>query len=328
MTHKAHRILLAVAVTVLIALCVSAGLTYWLTGPALQCDQPSTGPAAPGWSARSVLSGNRERCYFLYAPPQYDPTQETPVVFSFHGFLSNPNSHSLITGWHELADEEGFLVIYPQGAGFPQRWNAGQSWGAPDVDDVQFFADMLDDLSARAAVDLTRVYVNGFSNGGGMTVRIGCKAAGQVAAIGSVAGAVVSMGDCAPSRPVPAIAFHGTSDPLVNYAGGYMGEQIPQSVAELADAPTYFLGAEEWTAAWAKHNGCNPTPETIPIRGDVRGLRYTGCLQGASVVLYTIEDGGHTWPGGTPIPFMGKTSRQLDATKEMWRFFRAHSLDD
>jgi polyhydroxybutyrate depolymerase len=69
-------------------------------------------------------------------------------------------------------------------------------------------------------------------------------------------------------------------------------------------------------------------PEPIPEQGDVRGLRYAACDQDASVLLYTIDGGGHTWPGGMPIPFMGKTSRQIDATEEMWRFFQAYSLGE
>jgi polyhydroxybutyrate depolymerase len=328
MASGSHRTLLVLTVATLILMCGAAASSYWLAGPALQCYRSSTGPARPGWSARTVLSGGWERCYFLYTPPGYDPARPVPVVLSYHGFASNPNSHSLITGWHKLADREGFLVVYPQGAGFPQRWNAGQNWGAPDVDDVQFFTDLLDDLSAHAAVDPARIYVNGLSNGGGMSVRIGCQAAGRVAAIGSVAGAIVAGDDCRPSRPVPVMAFHGTSDPLVDYTGGAMEAHLPESVAELADAPTYFLGAEEWTTAWAERNGCNPEAEIIPLQGDVRGLRYTGCDQGAGVVLYTIEDGGHAWPGGMPLPFMNKTTRQIDATAELWAFFQAYSLDE
>lgn len=328
MTSRLSRILLAIVVATLLLLCIVAAVTYWLVGPSLRCERPSDGPAQPGWSARTVVSDDSERCYYLYAPPDYDPAEPVPVVFSFHGFLSNPTSHALITGWHMLADQEGFLVVYPQGTGFPQRWDAGETWGVSDVDDVQFLIDMIDDLSAIAAVDAARIYVNGFSNGGGMTVHIGCEAAGRVAAIGSVAGAVVSMDDCNPSRPLPAMAFHGTADPVVPYEGGDLDGWLLRWAAGLTDAPTYFLGAEEWIASWAEGNGCDPTPESIPPQGDVRGIRYTGCEQDASVVLYTIVGGGHSWPGGMPIPFVGKTTRDIDATEELWTFYQAYSLDE
>jgi len=328
MASRLYRILLVIVAAILVVLCAAVALTYWLVGPSLKCERPSEGPARPGWSARAIASGGLERCYYLYAPPDYDPAQAAPVVFSFHGFLSNPTSHSLITNWHSLADEEGFLVVYPQGTGFPQRWDAGETWGASDVDDVQFFVDMVDDLSAIAAVDQSRIYVNGLSNGSGMTVHIACQAAGRVAAIGSVAGAIVSMEDCSPSRPVPAMAFHGTSDPIVKYEGGDLEEWLLRWAAGLTDAPSYFLGAEEWTAAWAESNGCDPAPETVHPQGDVWGTRYSGCAQDAAAVLCTIDGGGHTWPSGMPIPFMGKTTRNIDATRELGEFYQAYSTDD
>jgi polyhydroxybutyrate depolymerase len=321
-----RTIVIAVLVLLVVLACALAAGVYWGTGSSLRCERPQQGPAQVGWSARRVVSGGRERCYTLYVPAGYDPARPAPLVVSLHGFFSNPESHALITGWNKLADQEGFVVAYPQGTSWPQRWNAGAAWNA-GVDDVQFFRDMLDDLSGAAAVDPSRVYVNGFSNGGGMAVQIACQAADQVAAIGTVAAAVVDLPDCAPSRPVPVIAFHGTADPLVPYEGGDMRGRPLREGAEGTRAPTHFVGAEEWTAKWAEGNGCTPQPESIPPQGDVRGKRYTGCGQDADVVLYTIEDGGHTWPGGVPIPLVGKTSHDIDATEEMWRFFQAYTLD-
>jgi polyhydroxybutyrate depolymerase len=326
LTSKGIRIALLVVVGTLALLGLVAAITYWMVGPSVRCTRPARGPAETGWSARTLLSDDFERCYYLYVPPGYDAAQPAPVVFSFHGFLSNPDSQALISGWHQLADQEGFLVVYPQGTKFPQRWDAGATWGDLDVDDVRFYRDMLADLSAVAAVDRSRVYVNGFSNGGGMAVRIGCEAADAVAAIGSVAGAVVGMEGCNPSRPLPAMAFHGTADPIVNYEGGEMSERLLRLAAGVTNAPIYFVGAEDWVALWAEGNGCDPTPETIPRQGDVRGVRYTGCDGDAQVVLYTIEGGGHTWPGGMPIPGVGKTSNNIDATEELWRFFQAYTL--
>lgn len=328
MNSKRSRILLAVVLAISVLLCAAASVTYWMVGPALRCELPAQGPAGPGWSARTLVSGSHERCYHLYVPPGYDPAEPAPVVVSFHGFLSNPNSHALISGWHELAEREGFLVVYPQGTSFPQRWDAGTTWGAPGVDDVGFFRDMMDDLDAVAAIDRSRVYVNGFSNGGGLTLRIGCEVAEEVAALGTVAGAVVNIDDCNPSRPVPVMAFHGTADPVVPYEGGDMQCWLLRWGAGVVDAPIYFVGAEDWVYIWATGNGCDPTLEVIPPQGDTRGIRYNRCDEDAEVILYTIEDGGHTWPGGWPIPGVGKTSSDIDATEEMWRFFQRYQLDE
>jgi polyhydroxybutyrate depolymerase len=329
MVSKRRRGCLIVAVVALLLSCAAAVAAggYWTTGPSLQCADAAQGPAQPGWSARTLQSGGRERCYHLYIPPGYDPAQPAPVVLSLHGFVLNPDMQAAISRWHKLADQEGFLVVYPQGTSYPRRWNAGPTWGADEVDDVQFFRDILDDLSALTSVDHLRVYVNGFSNGGGMAVRIACDASDKVAAVGSVAGAVVDMSACNPSRSVPVMAFHGTADWIVPYEGGIMSVVPLRYGAELTQAPSSFVGVEEWVSIWADLNGCNPPAEVLPQEGDVQGKRYTGCNQDAQVVLYTIVDGGHQWPGGSTIPGAGKNSRHIDATEELWRFFQSYSLE-
>lgn len=328
MTSKRSRTFVVLVVVVLLLLCGVAAGVFWGVGRAVRCWRPEEGAARPSWSARLLVSGGRDRCYYLYVPPGYDPAQPAPVVVSYHGFSSNPESHALITGWHELADQDGFLVAYPQGTSFPQRWNAGASWGEPGVDDVQFTVDLLEHLASVAVLDHSRIYVNGFSNGGGMTVALGCDAADQIAAMGTVAGAVVGIADCDPSRPVPLMAFHGTADPIVPYAGGDLPRHAIRKGATVVGVPNYFVGAQEWVSAWAEGNGCQPAPEIVPPQGDVRGKIYTGCDENADVILYTIEEGGHTWPGGWPIPAVGKTSTDIDATEEMWRFFQTYRLED
>jgi polyhydroxybutyrate depolymerase len=122
------------------------------------------------------------------------------------------------------------------------------------------------------------------------------------------------------------MAFHGTADPIVPYEGGPMQSQLLRWGAGFTNAPEVFVGAEDWVAAWAQGNGCDPTSEAIPPSGDVSGARYGGCADDATVVLYTIEDGGHTWPGGWPIPGVGKTSQDIDATDELWKFFQTYRL--
>ena len=328
MGQKRRRIVLIITLTVLfLVLAVVAGI-YWMVGPAVRCELPHGATTEAGWTVRTVVSGGVERCYYLYAPPDYDPAQELPVVISFHGFLSNPESHALITGWHKLAAREGFLVVYPQGTEFPQRWDSGPDWQAK-VDDVQFFRDIVTDLSEVAAVDLSRIYVNGFSNGGGMAQRIGCDAADEVAAIGSVAGAVApAQENCIPSRPLPAMVFHGTDDPVVIYEGGEVQYRPLLWLADVLGAEPVFVGVN-WVPNWAEVNGCQPTPEPLESHGSVEGVRYAGCQDGADVVFYTVGGAGHTWPGGWPIPGgLGKTNKDIDATENMWRFFQGYSLED
>ena len=89
-----------------------------------------------------------------------------------------------------------------------------------------------------------------------------------------------------------------------------------------------FPDIRTWTANWARRNQCGPAPVESVVAADVTRLEYTDCAPGADVVLYTLRDGGHTWPGGGPLPewFAGPTSTGIDATGTMWEFFRDHPL--
>src|SRR5207253_1880927 len=122
---------------------------------------------------------------------------------------------------------------------------------------------------------------------------------------------------CTDQRPVPMIAFHGTADAAAPYKGGFSWV-----------APQRFQGVRAFTARWARRNRCGTNPVDSVVAPDVTRLEYTNCADDAAVVLYTIKGGGHTWPGGQPLPewFVGRTSNSIDASSLMWAFFRAHRL--
>jgi polyhydroxybutyrate depolymerase len=327
MCSKRARWFLIAGLAFLLILCAGAVfLTLSALGPAASCKNPANGPAQPGLSARTLVSGGLERCYLLYVPASHKPTQPAPLVLSLHGFAGNAMNQRKTTGWDRIADREGFVVAYPEGTSLPQRWNAADLFSAESVDDVQFFRDMIADVAQAAPVDPDRVYVNGISNGGAMTHRIACELVDIVAAIGTVAAVPTEPPNgCTPSRPVPVIAFHGTDDPLVNYHGGSFKIPVSRGLLNLSMEPVVYAPVETWIAGWAERNGCDMVPE--PIQGAVGGIRYASCQDGAEVALYTVHGGGHTWPGGPPIPFVGKTSTDIDASETMWAFFQAHLLD-
>jgi polyhydroxybutyrate depolymerase len=269
----------------------------------------------PAGVARDTLTvGSEERSYLLYVPASYDPATPAPLVVSLHGFASGPVNQMEVSQWNELADEHGFIVAYPSGTGFPKRWNTSGAAGEGGADDVAFLLELIDALSQQFSIDPQRVYVNGLSNGGGMSYTLACLRPERIAAIGGVAGAYTEpVGGCNPDRPVPVIAFHGTDDRIVPYAGGAAGG--PQNFV--------FPAVPDWAAAWAQRNGCDATPDTLPAQGEVSGVRYTGCTDSAEVVFYTVEGGGHNWPGGGRLPelIVGHTTQDIDASAVMWEFF-------
>lgn len=333
MRSKTARYILIAGAVLSILLIIAVRSIRGIIGPSPACRHPITGSVRPGTSARTLKSGGMERCYMLYIPPGYEPEQPVPAVFSLHGFASNAQIQDDITGWNHVADAEGFVVVYMDGTSFPLRWNSDVAKSLASSDDVQFFRDVVADVSQIVNIDRRRIYVNGFSNGGGMAVRIACEQSDLVAAVGSVSGTITSIpDDCATSRPVPLIAFHGTADPVVQYNGGT--PSLPPGLRLLlgtpleSDAGYDTVAAEMWVEELARRSGCNMTPESIPAAGDASGVRYTGCQDNAVVVLYTIEGGGHTWPGEGPIPFMGHTSKDISASAAMWEFFQAFQLGD
>lgn len=268
----------------------------------------------------TLVSSGENRSYFLYVPDTYDPASLTPLVISMHGFAEWPAHQMQISHWNDLAEQYGFIVIYPSGTSFPLRW---RTRGAPGSDsdpmrDVAFISDLIDKLESEYNIDPARIYANGLSNGGGMAFVLSCKLSERIAAIGSVAGAYLfPWEECQPSRAVPAIVFHGTADHVVPYRGG------PSRSFDIS-----FPNISEWVDTLARRNGCSSTPQEIPATGEVGGLQFTNCTSNANVVFYTIAGGGHSWPGGEPMPefIVGHTTQDIDATETMWDFFQEHPL--
>jgi polyhydroxybutyrate depolymerase len=264
-----------------------------------------------------VSSAGEKRSYLLYVPETYDPSTPTPLVITIHGFVQWPANQMHVSRWNELADEYGFLVVYPSGTGFPKRWRA--SGGPAQVEpDVVFLSDLIDRLESEYNLDPARIYVNGLSNGGGMSFVLACELSDRVAAFGSVAGAYMYPFEaCQPSRPVPAIIFHGTADPIVPYWGG-----------PSRDFNLPFPAIPDWVATLARRDGCPGPVLDLPTNGNVSGVEYTGCA--ADVVFYTIAGGGHSWPGGNPLPkwLVGITTQDIEATRTMWAFFQQHPLSE
>ena len=264
----------------------------------------------------SMISSGEKREYLLYVPRSYDPTKPTPLVISMHGAAGWPVQQMELSEWNRLAESQGFIVVYPSGletAG-PRVWRVGPNF----MRDVRFISEMIDKLETAYNIDPARIYANGFSNGGGMAFVLSCALSDRIAAVGMVGAAqTLPWSWCTERRAVPMIAFHGTADSFAFYNGGASWV-----------APHPFPAVPIWTANWARRNKCEPKPVESAVAADVTRREYTHCADDAAVVLYTIRGGGHSWPGGKPLPewFVGPTSRSIDASSQMWAFFRAHRL--
>ena len=267
-----------------------------------------------------IYSSGERREYLLYIPEGYKRGEPTPLLISMHGFASWPVQQANISQFNELADEFGFIVVYPQGRGFPLRWQTGAYGEEDPFVDIIFMDDLIRKLMADYSIDPNRMYASGFSNGGGMAHYLACKMSDRITAIATVAGAyALSSEQCNPIRPVPVVTFHGNEDPIVPYVGGTVS------------APGYTLPSiGNWVSEWAKRNGCYVEPVEIMDENDVEGLKYSNCDDLVEVHFYTIIAGGHSWPGGRILPefIVGYTNREINASALIWKFFAQYKLNN
>lgn len=264
----------------------------------------------------TIVSSGETREYLLHVPASYDGRSPVPLVISLHGASMWPAAQRDTSQWNRVADQHGFIVVYPSarsGHG-PRAWRTDRGDGTPT--EVRFIADLIDTLAASHNIDRARIFANGLSNGAGMAFVLSCRLSDRIAAVGMVAGAYfLDWNWCTAPAAVPMIAFHGTDDRTTPYHGGTTWVS-PQT---FPDIPT-------WTANGARHNKCQPTAIESTVAADITRREYADCA--ATVELYTIRGGGHTWPGGDPLPewFVGATSRSIDASALMWAFFSEHPL--
>lgn len=289
------------------------------------------GQYGPGEYGRQLRPGGRSRYYQVHVPRGYQPGRPTPVVLVLHGGGGNPDIVRYNTRMDETSDQHGFLAIYPAATSpvFTDRllfWNAGARPKSPKqrkIDDTAFIAAVLDDAAQYFSIDPKRVYATGLSNGAHMCYLLASKLSDRIAAIGPVAGQR-EVGQYAPPplRPMPLIHFHGKSDTWALFNGGHSNSD-KSGFEEYEIAP-----AAAAVATWAKHNGCGQAPAETRV-GSALCVQYTGCQQNADVVLWILEDAGHTWPGGRTTRTedragVGKINTDISASEEMWKFFESH----
>jgi len=298
------------------------------------CARLQRGPGLPPVLEGSLDHGGRTRTYLYYVPRVADPAKKLPLVLLLHGGLGSGRKMIGLTqeGWNRLADSEGFIAVYPDG--IERHWNDGRGIKDHDkvvegIDDVGFLLALLERLSTQLPVDKSRVYVTGISNGSMMTSRLACEVPGRFAAVALVAGymPVSQQVSCKPSRPLPVMIIGGTKDPLVPFEGGMVHFRKKLLGETLSFAQTGDF--------WKKINGCKgqPLKVEIPEKDQFDNCTasvetWAGGKQGSEVVLVTVKDGGHTWPGGdayAPARYIGHTCRDFDANVLVWEFFKKHS---
>jgi polyhydroxybutyrate depolymerase len=287
-------------------------------------------PVAASTVDRHITVAGRERGYRLHLPPMADRATPRSLVLVFHGGGGDPASAERLTRFSELADREGFIAVYPEG--ISKNWNDGREYsysGAfrDEVEDIAFISALLDELTGELPLDSRRIYATGISNGAIFSNYLAAKLSSKIAAIAPVAGSIAVPFDAqfAPAQPVSVLMISGTEDPLVPYRGGGVARGRRGQV----------IGVDAAIHKWAAANGCVGAPRSggLPDLDSADGCRgfsvtWSDCRQGATVALYRLEVGGHTWPRGLqylPDFIIGKVCKDFDATTEIWEFFKTHA---
>lgn len=221
-----------------------------------------------------------------------------------HGWGGNPTEFEATSGFDDQAKQGAFVVVYPEG--LYSSWNAGSCCADNNNDDVAFIRQLIDRLVSGGHVDPKRVFVTGMSNGGMMAHRLACELSDRVAAVASISGAL-AIDACHPTRPISILEMHGTGDTVVAFEGGYLaGALLPPTTSVMTQ--------------WAARDGCASSP-TVTQSGITKRTAWSGCREGAVVVLDAVAGADHFWfaPANDPA--------QPNATAVVWDFFsRAPAL--
>ncbi len=253
------------------------------------------------------------------------------LVLCLHREEESPESMSRLTrkSFNDLADQNGFIVGYPEGLN--KYWNDGRTDSISlshynKVDDVGFLDRVIDYGMDSFRVASDHIFIAGMSNGGFMAFRLACELSNKIKGIAAVSASLAldQLVTCSPDSSVSVMMINGTRDPIMPFDGGEMiWEQQSQGSV---------LATEETVQYWLGENNCKEksTKRDVPntsLFDETRSERevYNDCKNNTKVALITVTNGGHTWPGGRQYASeknIGKTSKDFDAAKEIWKFFK------
>ncbi len=289
MTYSTQWSKILVAILILLSILLLAGIAFFVY----------SGTFFRGLEKTLEFNGQTRR-YRVHLPSGFDSKKPTMLLIALHGLGDHPRLMELYSGLSIKADQENFIVVYPYGTKGATRpklsWNGmfccGEAWKS-GVDDVGFLKTLISQLQADYAIDSSKIFMTGFSNGAIMTYRFAIEAPGilRAGAIvqGSMGGKVTSdspfLSLGSPTQSLPLLVIHGKKDHVIPYEGGTGG-----------DPNASFESVENSLAPWiALHP--QVTKKVTPIL-DAK-IEQTDYMVRDSLLLrhLALERTGHMWPG-------------------------------
>lgn len=262
--------------------------------------------------------------YKLYTPVG-STRRRLPLIVMLHGCGQSADDFALGTGMNRIADELGFLVLYPEqspSAHFGRCWNWHRAGDQKrNAGEPAMIAALVRHIAVLGKANPARMYIAGMSAGAALAAITAAVYPEMFAALGvhsgltagtvtTVSGALAVMRDggagvVGRSRraPVPTIVFHGDQDRTVN----------PANARGFLDRLALF--------------NRRPLQTRIKRGRSTGGRDFTRTAHADSNGTVMLEDwvvhgSGHAWSGGHRA---GSHTDPFgpDASREMVRFFLA-----
>ena len=279
-------------------------------------------PTQGNYKTYSFMHDDLNRTYDVYIPSTIK--KNASVFFLFHASRGNSKDMRSSTGYdfEYLAQEKGFLVVYPQG--YKNHWNdcratADYAANIQDIDDVGYFQQMVKSLEENYMINRKQLVVSGISNGGHMVFKLAHEIPKDILLFTSFAAnlPVQDNNDCSLSQEeVNMIIFNGTNDPINPYDGGL--------VSILGnDSRGFVISAEETYNYWRDLTSyeeekimtipqLDSDSKTFVIKKESIGSKY--------VALYSLVNGGHIYasPYLKSSRFAGESVRDINGAEEIY----------
>lgn len=279
---------------------------------------------------RTIIVDGIQRQYIIHLPPAFNTLIKVPVIFALHGGGGTAKSAVSFYDLEPLADKNNFIIVYPDAVN--KAWKipgmATRVKGADtSVNDLHFMNVLLDTMIAEYKADPQKIFLTGISRGAMFSFYLAGAMNERVAAIAAVSGGIsqTQFPTYSFQRPIPVLMINGTRDPLVSYEGGYGKLNRRNKGNEDAD----LVPAEKLLQKIVTMDHCNTNSQTVvlPDSDPSDGCTETEYIYNGNDVtvdFIKIENGGHTWPGGTqylPKFLIGRLCRDFNASQKIFDFF-------
>jgi poly(3-hydroxybutyrate) depolymerase len=294
----------------------------------------------------SILSGQKikvntivdgtQREYFLHIPSSYKANSPVPLVFMLHGTSGNGEEFYDKSGWTELSEQEGFIAVFPSSMRYKiidngelkntTKWNTtpDADWtfqpGEQSKDDIKFLKKVIQEIESSYTIDLKRVYLNGFSNGGSMAAKCSIEMSDLLAAVCSNAGSFFLDTVYTPIRKTPYLYQVGNRD----YGPGNVGPEFPEIPMSLFDTiistpGLSYLDGKHYRIANNSVRNFSLKSEHSAIIGDTNFAVLTTYypidpIKNHEFRYVLVKDLGHSYPNWAPT--------------EHWKWLKRFTLDN